>query len=177
MRPVERLLAETVAGEQQPPGLRVPEGKGEHAHQPRQEVRPVVLVQVDEDLGVAGRGEPVAARFQTPAKGAVVVDLAVVGQVQRVVFVGHGLMAAGRVDDRQPPDAQPGAAARVDPDALLVRAAMHQGRDHAAEDTGIDRGAARADDAGDAAHEMAPPGESRAMPRTVKAKRRAGGRP
>ena len=57
MAVVERLDPEAVAGQQQAPLALVPEREREHAPQPLDEGVAVLLVEVDQDLGVAvGRG-------------------------------------------------------------------------------------------------------------------------
>ena len=90
-------------------------------------------------FGVAVGAEAVAGAFEPAAQLAEVVDLAVEDDPDRAVFVGHRLMPAGQVDDRQPPMAQ-GHARRGFParlraeaggvDALVVRPAMREHVDH-----------------------------------------------
>ena len=65
---VERLDPEAVAGEHEPAALGVPEREGEHAAQPLHEALAVLLVEVDEHLGVAARAEAVAARARARAR-------------------------------------------------------------------------------------------------------------
>ena len=55
----QRLLAHPVAGQDQGVAGRVPDRQGEHPAQEREHPRPLVLVEVDEDLGVALRAERV----------------------------------------------------------------------------------------------------------------------
>jgi hypothetical protein len=57
----ERLLAEPIAGHQEPAATRVPEGEGEHALELPDAVGAELLVEVDDHLGVAVRPERVAA--------------------------------------------------------------------------------------------------------------------
>jgi hypothetical protein len=61
---------------------------------------------VDENLGVALRRKPVAAALQRGAQLAVVVDLAVLDDLDRAVFVPDRLVAALEVDDREAPDGE-----------------------------------------------------------------------
>jgi hypothetical protein len=63
----------------------------------------VLLVEVDDHLAVRARGEAVAARLQARAQLLVVVDLAVGDDRDRAVLGAQRLVAAGDVDDRQPP--------------------------------------------------------------------------
>ena len=51
---VERLDAETIAGDEQAPPPIVPDGEAEHPAQLPRQPCAVVLVQVDEGLGIAG---------------------------------------------------------------------------------------------------------------------------
>ena len=74
---VERLDPEAVTGQQQAPLARVPDRQGEHPAQPLEEGVAVLLVEVDEHLGVGGGGEAVSPPLQLSAQLAVVVDLAV----------------------------------------------------------------------------------------------------
>src|SRR5207245_1188172 len=64
------------------------------------------LIAMDEDLGVGLGGEPVAGREELLAELAVVVDLSVLDDPHRRVLVGHRLVAALDVDDRQPRHAE-----------------------------------------------------------------------
>ncbi len=107
--------------------------------QVRQQARPLVFVEVDQDFRVALGAEAMAAGFQSLPQGAEIIDLAVEDHPQRAVFVGKRLPAAGQVDDRQPPMAQghAGPARSAGPRrglgrvrALVVRAAGPQGGRH-----------------------------------------------
>ncbi len=85
----------------------VPDGEGEHAVQARHAGRALLLVEVDDRLGVGARAVRVALGLELGAQRLVVVDLAVVGDPDGAVLVGHRLVAGGRqVDDRQPPVAE-----------------------------------------------------------------------
>ena len=64
---VERLDPEAVAGQQQPPLALVPEGDREHPPQPLDEAVAVLLVEVDQHLGVAVGREAVPAALQLRA--------------------------------------------------------------------------------------------------------------
>ena len=64
----ERLFAQAVAAEHEAAAIGVPDGDGEHAVQVREAVRPFVLVEMDDRLGVAVGAELVARRL--PAAGA-----------------------------------------------------------------------------------------------------------
>ena len=59
---VERLDAEAVAGEQQPPRRAVPHREGEHAAEAVDAALAPLLVAVDDDLGVGAGAEAMAVR-------------------------------------------------------------------------------------------------------------------
>ena len=114
-RVVQRLDAEPIAGEEELAPARVPDREGEHPVQALDARGALLLVEVDDRLGVGRGPEAVPARLEPGAQLAVVVDLAVVGDPDRPVLVGHRLMAGGReVDDREPPMAERDALLRTD---------------------------------------------------------------
>ena len=98
---VERLDPVAVSGEDEPPLSGVPEPDREHPAQPPREVEPVLLVEVDEHLGVAVRAEAVARALELGPQLSVVVELAVLDDVNRSVLVGDRLVAGLEVDDRE----------------------------------------------------------------------------
>ena len=80
---------------------------------------------MDDRFGVAVRAEAVAARFEVGPQLAVVVDFAVEGDPDRLVFVRQRLPTGGEVDNRQPAKTQhrPGFPLRRDhPASGSVRA-------------------------------------------------------
>ena len=77
MRPVERLDAQAIAREQQPPARRVPDREREHAAQVLDAGVAPLLVGVDDRLGVGARAVAVAGGFELGPDVGVVVDLAV----------------------------------------------------------------------------------------------------
>ena len=99
---VQRLLSEVIARCQQAATLHVPQHEREHAAQAIEQPIAMALVQRDDDLAVAVRQESVAVLLELAAQLAVVVDLAVADQQDRAVGVVQRLLAAGKVDDRQP---------------------------------------------------------------------------
>ena len=148
---VERLDPEAVAREHEPAPLRVPHRDREHAPQPLGEARPVLLVEVDEHLGVGvRRAEAVAGRLELRPQLGVVVDLAVLDDDDPPVLVGDRLVAALEVDDRQPPRRQPGLAEHDL--ARAVRPAVAQRFAHGAQQRGVDGAPVAPDDAADPAH-------------------------
>ena len=70
----------------------------------------VLLVEVDEHLGVAARREAVPGALELVPQLAVVVDLAVLDDGDPAVLVGDRLVAGREVDDREPPGREPDRA-------------------------------------------------------------------
>ena len=102
-RPVrERLDAEAVAGDEQSLAGRIPDREGEHAAQVLHDVVAVLLVAVDDRLGIGARPELVATVLQGITHRVVVVDLAIEDDLDRAVLVSDGLVTAPDVDDREP---------------------------------------------------------------------------
>ena len=132
----ERLLAEAVAGEEEPAPAAVPDGEGEHAAQLVDDVLAALLVEVEDDLGVARRLEAVAAPLEVAAQLAMVVDLAVENDPRRAVLVPHRLVAAREIDDRQAPHGEADLA--HDHLALVVGTAVGDRRVHPAERLALD---------------------------------------
>src|SRR3954470_21716832 len=86
---------------------------------------------MDDDLGVAGRLELVAARDEALAQLAIIVDLAVENDGVAAGLVGDGLLAAAEIDDREAPHAE--RAAVIEELAVVVGAAMEDGTIHRGE--------------------------------------------
>ena len=119
---IQRLDAQPVPGEEQLARPGVPDGKGEHSVESFHARRAPLLEGVHDGLGVAAGAEPVAPGLQLAAQIGVIVDLAVVDQLDGAVLVGHRLVAAGGIHDAQPGHAQRQRA--LDPIALLVGASV-----------------------------------------------------
>ena len=100
---VERLDPEAVAREHEPPPARVPDRDGEHAAQALGEAVAVLLVEMEQHFGVAVRAEVMPGALELAAQLAVVVDLAVLDDVQGAVLVRDRLVARLEVDDREAP--------------------------------------------------------------------------
>lgn len=124
----ERLLAKRIPGEEQLLLPFVPDRQGEHAVELLHAALALLLIQVDNDLGIAPRGEDVAARLQLSAQLPVVVDLTVEDDPAGAVLVGERLMAGLDVDDAQPSAGKPYWA--VEKEAFVVRASMGDGPSH-----------------------------------------------
>ena len=153
---IERLLAQAVAREQEPPARRIPDDKGEHAAQPLGQRIAPLFVAVDQHLGVALAAEEMALGDQLGAEIEVIVDFAIEGDVNGAVLVAHRLRAEGReVDDREPP--MPERDRAVGEEAAAVGAAMSDHGGHPAQQLAV--GGAREvaiEEAGNAAHISSP---------------------
>ena len=111
----------------------------------------MLLVEVDDDLGVAVGRQAVAGPQQLAAQLGVVVDLAVEDDDDRAVLVVDRLVAGVEVDDPQPLDAEADAARHVQ--AARVRPAVLLGCAHADDQLLLDRRAVGAHLARDATHQ------------------------
>ena len=121
-RVMERLDADPVPREEQNGTPAVQHGKGEHAVEAIDHVLAPLLVAVDEHLGIGLRDERVSRRDQLLAQLAMVIDLPVLDDPDRRVFVVHRLMTAGEVDDRKPAHAEGDAVELLD--TRIVRPSM-----------------------------------------------------
>ena len=153
-RVVERLLPEAVAGEQEPSPRAVPEREGEHALEALEAGGPLLLVGVEDHLGVRPRREEVSPSPQVVAQLAGVVDLPVRHQPHGAVLVRQRLLARHQIDDAEASRREPDAA--VHPDAVLVRSAVRDGGGHGFEDVpGRRPGPIELEDSDDATHRCA----------------------
>ena len=103
---VERLDPVAVAREHEAAARGVPDRDREHPAQPLGEAGAVLLVEMDEHLGVGVRAEGVPGALELVAQLGVVVDLAVLDDDDAAVLVRDRLVAAGEVDDREAPRAE-----------------------------------------------------------------------
>ena len=103
LREVERLDAQPVPAEDQPAGVLLQQGEGEHPEEVVDAVHAPPVVGLGDDLGVGGGEEAVAVALQLRAELLVVVDAAVEHGDQAQLGVHHRLGAGlGQVDDGQP---------------------------------------------------------------------------
>ncbi len=128
----------------------------EHPAQVLDQVVAVVLVEMEQRLGICVAAQPVAARKQRRLELGPRVDLAVVRDPHRLVLVRHRLMPRGaQVDDRESPVAERDRT--VLPETGVVGSAV---RDHAGlmfEQRSVGKTvAAVVEDSGDAAHGQDP---------------------
>ena len=121
---IQGLDPEGIASQEQFLSEIVPDCERVHALECMDEFSAAMGVEMQENFSVAIRLEPVAFRFEFLPKLAIVVDLAVEGDVETAVRARHRLGAAiGEIDDGQPPMRQADAAIARHPQPGAVRAA------------------------------------------------------
>src|SRR5262249_39909486 len=126
--------------------LGVPERERPHAVEPLDAGVSPLAVRGEDHLGVGRAAEAVALRLELRAKLAVVVDLAVVDELETPVLACERLVARRRgVDDREPAKAERRARVRVE--AAAVGAAMREGGRHALDGLALGRPTGRDDSA------------------------------
>ena len=129
---VERLDPEAVACEDEAPSRTVPDGDREHPAQSRGEARPVLLIEMRDDLRIATGLKPMPGEVASDVE--MVVELAVLDGPHRAVLVGKRLVASLDVDDRKPSDAQRDSVGQVRP--AVGRASVGHPVGHAIEHLG-----------------------------------------
>ena len=132
---VQRLHAQAIPGEEEllPPA--VPDGEREHPPESVERLRALFLVEVEQGLSVTTGVIAMPGSLQGDPEFLVVVDLAVVHDVERPAVVVHRLMPARHVDDREAAMRQPHAT--FVEDAEIVRATMRHRVAHQDERLGI----------------------------------------
>jgi hypothetical protein len=145
----QRFLPEPVAGDKYLAGIDMQYRKRKHTIEFIEHRRPLVLVKMQENLGIALRSQDVTVIDQAAAQLAVVINLAIEHQRQGAVFVVQRLVPAHYVDDRKATMHQPGRT--MDNVTKVVRAALGQRCSHGFEQLPIRR-VAWVNDTGDAAH-------------------------
>src|SRR6266540_4218574 len=147
---VERLDAHAIAAQKQPPARPVPNGEGEHAVEPLNQIVTPLLVGVSKDLGVGAAFEAVAVANQLLAKLRKVVQFAVQDDLDRPILVAKRLVPASDVDDAQTTRAESDVRRGEQP--IVVRASMDHSGAHGQNGRAIARPAVTADNARDATH-------------------------
>ncbi len=117
-----------VAGEEEAAAAAVEDGQGEHAVEAADAILTVLLVGVQQHLGVGAGVEAVAQLFELGAQLAEVVDLAVVDDPEGLVLVVDGLTPGLEVDDGEAPVPH-GHIAFAEP-ALVVRTPVNESLQH-----------------------------------------------
>ena len=148
---VQRLDAQTIAGQQQTPLRGVPDRKRKHPAQMVDAAWTELFPQVNDGFGVAGSPKTMTARGEFLAQLAVVVDLAIEDDPDRSIFVADRLLAAVQVDDAQASHAQPDAITQVH--TFFIRPSMHQHLAHRADFVFKHRFAVKANDSSNATHD------------------------
>jgi hypothetical protein len=132
---IQRLLSQPIPRQEQLLPATVPDGEREHSPEEIDRARTLILIQPEDRLGVTPRAIAMAAPLQAAAQFGMVVDLAVVHDVERAGVVVHGLMPARHVDDRQTAMCQ--SDAPLAEDAVIVRAPMGHRVPHPHENLGV----------------------------------------
>ena len=93
---------------------------------------PILLIQMDEDFGVAPGSQTMALAFQLPREGSESVDFPVERDPDGPVLIPERLPAAADVNDREAGIDEEDVLGGTDVVAAAVRAAVTQGSDHPA---------------------------------------------
>ena len=134
---IERLDAENIARAVHLVRFRVPYDEGKHAAQLGGQCCAVLLIAVDDDLGVAVGLEDVPLGLQLGAQVHEVVNFTVEHADDSAILIVHGLLACGQVDDAQTAEAQRNGRARVvaaDMVAFHIGAAVDDAVRHSVQD-------------------------------------------
>ena len=91
------------------------------------EAKPVLLIQVDDDLGISIRQKPMPIPLKTSSLPFEIVDLAIADQNDLLVGTQERLRAMNEVDDRQARVRETQASIRVEINACAIRPPMAQG--------------------------------------------------
>jgi hypothetical protein len=110
----------------------------------------LLLVEVDVHLGIARGTEPMALSFEHRAELAMVVDLAVLDDLDRPVLVADGLVSAIDVDDGKPANRERDRP--VHERARAVRPSVEEHLVHGLERPRVDRATVERGESTDPAH-------------------------
>lgn len=139
---VERLFAESIAGQDKLLLSAVPDGDGEHAIEMGEAIGTEIFVEVDDGLGIAFGAKLVAGAFESSAEFAVIVDFAIEDDLDGSIFIGEGLVSGFEIDNRESAEAKGDTgvdttgeivAPIVQVGAGIVRTAMFERGDHSLE--------------------------------------------
>ena len=99
----QRLHAVAIARQHQAPVARIVDGEREDAAQPGDQLLAPLLVQMDQHLGIGRPPEAMPAFLELPTQRLMIVDLAVVHDVDAPILVGHRLPPGRRqIDEGEP---------------------------------------------------------------------------
>src|SRR5205823_14543592 len=120
------------------PATLIPASEGQHPVEPLEAVVTVCLIGGENDLRVALCSEAPARLLELFPESSVVVDLAVIGEYECAVLVGHRLLAPDQIDDFQAASPEADVVIFRKPDALLVRPSVDDGIAHPDEESGFE---------------------------------------
>src|SRR5262249_26471313 len=103
---IDELDSKRVARDDEALLANIPDGEPEHAVEAIQNVVTPLLVTVDDDFGVAVGAKLVAVAQQFALEFGEIVNLAVEDDPDRAFAIRHRLMAAGKIDDGETPEAE-----------------------------------------------------------------------
>ena len=126
---INQLNAHGIAGDDQPLSVNVPDSQSEHAIEMIEDLFPPLLITMDNHFRVGARPEDVSSLFEFRTQFLEVINLAVQDDPYLLLRVGHRLVPAGQIDNRQPPKAEPNRAVKIV--SLVIRATMDHGLGHA----------------------------------------------
>src|SRR5580658_3904869 len=125
---MQRLLAQAISSQQQAAIALVKHRKSEHSPQLVYAIATKILIEMNNNLGIAVGVEDVAVFFQLAAKLTEIVNLAVKHYPDRAVLVEHRLMATSQVNDAK--SAHTESRALLDKQAFIVGPAVNHGLAH-----------------------------------------------
>src|SRR5262249_40690697 len=134
-RVIKRFDSKPVTREHQPVASAVPDRKRKHPAKMLDAFRPMFFIKVNDCFRVAVGAISVAGCLQLLAQVAMVVDLAVVDYPTGLIFIGHRLMTAAKIDNREPAVSEPDVLPNVlfDQQSSIVRSAVFEGIPHSCE--------------------------------------------
>ena len=157
---MQRADADAVAGEEDGALVEVDQRDGELAAQLLEDAFAVLLVEVDDDLGVGVGAEHVALGLQLRLALGIVEQLAVEDDGDALILVEDRLLAVAEADDGKAAVGEAEAGAQQE--SVVVRAAMPERLRHRVQRGGIRLAlAGEVDDSSDAAHRSSSIGNRR----------------
>src|ERR1051325_3609202 len=126
---IERLYTKSIARDEELAFVTIPDCERKHSAEIVNTRRTVFFVEMKNGFSVAMRIVDVSAFFEFTSVIGVIVNLAVVRDLQRAIFVGHRLMTRSNVYDAQTSVTKGNAA--VDEDTSFVGTTMRYHITHA----------------------------------------------
>jgi len=137
IRVVQRLDTEVIPHQHQALEIVIPDGQGEHAVQPVDDVDAPLPVAVHDHLDVGAGRERVTETDQLGLEFPVVVDLSVAEDPDGTVLGAERLVTTVEVDDREAPEREPERPIALV--ASVIGTAMNDGIRHVDQELGVDR--------------------------------------